>query len=461
MRYSAYEYEDLVANFHERGAGRMWHVANYFDFARQIATDAWMLNPEVITSNHELSWLSALFMWASPIEDQYIFQRHYSAHQIINERIPLSRGEIDALVDHGFGRFLAFDNAALCGYYSYEQDLIVGFFHRALAAMDFDETLSNGDRDWCKQQQYRNVDYENFPDIQDGDFIMWTATDFMLEFQFQMDDECNIMDYDEVYGTVVPPSSWWWHPEGSIMALGEPDQFRFTMPADIIQCALGDEDDHIELNKAPVKIHNQNCDDDYWGTYCTNEHQIVLYWDEDMDDHFGESGEYPTISYHVEMHDGPMDEDGVLSDDGWYTHRSNWRQLGIKIREGIVPNHVYHIRVTREISSAATYGDDSWNTHQGFAVTTARIPQAVYNLRVVETDESEEPLRMHNSTDIDRISVQWDTPYSGGSDIIMYYVSVVRPATSNDYDKVRSEVPDMWDYDSISWSTDNSELVWF
>ena len=41
-------------------------------------------------------------------------------------------------MDHGFGRYLAAQNNALCGYYSYEQDVIVGFFHRALAAMDFD-----------------------------------------------------------------------------------------------------------------------------------------------------------------------------------------------------------------------------------------------------------------------------------------------------------------------------------
>jgi hypothetical protein len=58
---------------------------------------------------------------------------------------------------------MVMSDAAICGFYSYEQDLLVSYYMKFLTSFSFDMTLIANDDNWCKK--YRNNDYKTPFDV--------------------------------------------------------------------------------------------------------------------------------------------------------------------------------------------------------------------------------------------------------------------------------------------------------
>lgn len=134
-----------------------------------------------------------------------------SPHLAITNQVPLSRAQKYAGIKPGFGQTMIMNDAAICGFYSYEQDILVSFYLKFLTAFSFDLDDIADDDNWCKK--YRNTDYHDFEEywIMPKDTI--TASTSNLQKPTFFDDSCENTDFtafhnDNYYHSITEPNAF-------------------------------------------------------------------------------------------------------------------------------------------------------------------------------------------------------------------------------------------------------------
>jgi len=133
-----------------RGPLRMDGYQDYWNF-QQITETMVFLDPFSVIYDEATFWATGLYKWMVWDDDVL------SPHLAITNQVPLSRAQIYAGIKPGFGQTMIMNDAAICGFYSYEQDILVSFYNKFLTAFSVDAAVTANDDNWCKK--YRNADY--------------------------------------------------------------------------------------------------------------------------------------------------------------------------------------------------------------------------------------------------------------------------------------------------------------